>query len=66
MLAFNQRSGQALANFDTQIFANLNVGDCIQISPAPYQARLLHPVGYDYFETLRQKLNWNLVPEQKR
>lgn len=66
VLALNHRFGQALASFDTQVFANLNVGDCIQIAPAPYQARLLHPVGYDYFETLRQKLNWNQVPVTRK
>jgi len=23
----------------------------------------LHPIGYSFFGTLRQKMNWNIMPE---
>ena len=50
------------ANFDMQSFAALQLGDRIAIERAPMTIRFLHPVGYSYFATLRQKLHWNEHP----
>ena len=50
------------ANFDMQSFTALQLGDRIAIERAPMTIRFLHPVGYSYFATLRQKLHWNLHP----
>jgi NAD+ kinase len=50
------------ANFDMQSFTALAVGDRISIERAPMTIRFLHPIGYSYFATLRQKLHWNLPP----
>ncbi|MEO8937705.1 MAG: NAD kinase [Burkholderiaceae bacterium] len=50
------------ANFDMQSFAALRLGDRISIERAPMTIRFLHPIGYSYFATLRQKLHWNEPP----
>ena len=50
------------ANFDMQSFTALQLGDRIAIERAPMTIRFLHPVGYSYFATLRQKLRWNEPP----
>ncbi len=50
------------ANFDMQSFTALKLGDRVSIARAPMTIRFLHPVGYSYFATLRQKLHWNAPP----
>jgi NAD+ kinase len=50
------------ANFDMQSFTALQLGDRVSIERAPMTIRFLHPVGYSYFATLRQKLHWNAPP----
>ena len=45
-----------------QSFTALRLGDRISIERAPMTIRFLHPVGYSYFATLRQKLHWNEPP----
>ena len=50
------------ANFDMQSFTALQLGDRVSIERAPMTIRFLHPVGYSYFATLRQKLHWNEPP----
>ena len=47
---------------DMQMFSDLQIGDDIIIQKAPFVARFLHPVGFSYFETLRNKLNWHELP----
>ncbi len=47
------------ANFDMQSFTALQLGDRVSIERAATTIRFLHPVGYSYFATLRQKLHWN-------
>ena len=49
----------ASANFDMQSLASLLHGDRIIVSRSQYQAHFLHPRGWNYFDTLRQKLHWN-------
>lgn len=38
--------------------STLAAGHPIRIEKYPYPLRLLHPLSYDYYETLRSKLNW--------
>jgi NAD+ kinase len=47
------------ANFDMQSFAELRQGDRILVSRSEHQVTFLHPVGYNYYATLRRKLHWN-------
>jgi NAD+ kinase len=49
----------ASANFDMQSLASLMHGDRIVVTRSEHQVRFLHPKGWTYFDTLRQKLHWN-------
>ena len=49
----------ASANFDMQSLASLLHGDRIVVSRSQHRVRFLHPSGWSYFDTLRQKLHWN-------
>jgi len=49
----------ASANFDMQSLASLMHGDRIVVTRSQHQARFLHPKGWTYFDTLRQKMHWN-------
>lgn len=49
----------ASANFDMQSLASLLHGDRIVVSRSQHHVRFLHPKGWSYFDTLRQKLHWN-------
>lgn len=56
----------ASAHFDMQSYAQLAPGDVMRVRRGEHKLTLLHPVGYDYFATLRQKLNWNVMPSEPR
>ncbi|WP_334154292.1 NAD kinase [Tepidimonas sp.] len=47
------------AHFDMQTFTSLLPGDRIAVRRSAHTLRLLHPVGWSYFDTLRRKLHWN-------
>ena len=47
------------ANFDMQSLASLQLGDRVTMRRAGFTARFLHPTGWSYFDTLREKLHWN-------
>ena len=49
----------ASANFDMQGLASLQHGDRIVVTRSEHQVRFLHPKGWTYFDTLRQKMHWN-------
>ena len=49
----------ASANFDMQSLASLMLGDRITVRRSKLHARFLHPKGWNYFDTLREKLHWN-------
>jgi NAD+ kinase len=49
----------ASANFDMQSLASLQHGDRITVKRSQHRVRFLHPRGWTYFDTLRQKLHWN-------
>jgi NAD+ kinase len=49
----------ASASFDMQSLASLLRGDRIVVTRSQHQVRFLHPKGWSYFDTLRQKLHWN-------
>jgi NAD+ kinase len=49
-------------NFDMQTFASLQHGDEIVISRSPHIITFLHPEGWSYYGTLREKLHWNEYP----
>ena len=49
----------ASASFDTQSLASLRHGDRIVVTRSAHHVRFLHPKGWSYFDTLRQKMHWN-------
>lgn len=49
----------ASASFDTQSLASLMHGDRIEVTRSEHKVRFLHPKGWSYFDTLRQKMHWN-------
>jgi len=49
----------ASANFDMQSLASLLHGDRITVRRSQHSVRFLHPKGWTYFDTLRNKLHWN-------
>lgn len=50
---------EASANFDSQSNAQLQQGDRVLVQRSPLVARFLHPLHWNYFDTLREKLHWN-------
>ena len=52
-------------NFDMQTFASLVHGDQITISRSPNCITFLHPEGWSYYDTLREKLHWNEYPSDE-
>jgi NAD+ kinase len=50
------------ANFDMQSLTSLSYGDRIVIKRSEHKITFLHPHGWSYYDTLRQKLHWNEYP----
>lgn len=49
----------ASASFDMHSLASLMHGDRIVVNRSQHHVRFLHPKGWSYFDTLREKLHWN-------
>jgi NAD+ kinase len=49
-------------NFDMQTFASVLHHDRIVIKRSAHTITFLHPQGWSYFDTLREKLHWNEYP----
>lgn len=58
----NYTDDQTQVSCDGQVTLEVLPGDEIIIHKSDNPLRLIHPVGYSYYEVLRSKLNWN---EQK-
>ncbi|NGZ86862.1 NAD kinase [Duganella aceris] len=56
------RGRDASVNFDMQTFASLQAQDQIVIQRSPHAITFLHPEGWSYYNTLREKLHWNEYP----
>jgi NAD+ kinase len=54
----------ASAHFDMQAFSQLAPGDIVRARRGDATVTLLHPIGYNFFATLRQKLHWNVMPSE--
>jgi NAD+ kinase len=57
------RSTRGSVYFDGRDHHTLQAGDRLTVTTAPARARLLHPEGYSYFQTLREKLGWSGAPQ---
>ncbi|GAC1411411.1 MAG: NAD kinase [Burkholderiaceae bacterium] len=49
-------------NFDMQSLASLQHHDRILIKRSAHAVTFLHPEGWSYYDTLREKLHWNEYP----
>jgi NAD+ kinase len=52
------RQSNGMVTCDGQIDLELRTGDIVEISRASHPLRLIHPQRYNYFQVLRDKLNW--------
>jgi NAD+ kinase len=57
------RAREALASIDGHQVIPLNEGDSVVLRRAQDTVRLWHPLDYDYYHTLREKLGWTETPE---
>jgi len=49
-------------NFDMQSLARLELNDRIFVRRSAHAITFLHPEGWSYYDTLREKLHWNEYP----
>jgi hypothetical protein len=49
-------------NFDMQSLSALQVHDRVMIRRSAHTVTFLHPQGWSYYDTLREKLHWNEYP----
>jgi NAD+ kinase len=49
-------------NFDMQSLTSLMHHDCIVVKRSQHTITFLHPQGWSYYDTLREKLHWNEYP----
>jgi NAD+ kinase len=57
------RAREALASIDGHHVIPLAEGDSVVLKRADATVRLWHPLDYDYYHTLREKLGWTETPE---
>ena len=60
------RAVDVRAHFDGFALADLAEGDRLVLQRSAEVVRFVHPPGYRYFATLREKLRWSEVLESKR
>jgi NAD+ kinase len=58
IITLTSNTNQLRVSCDGHDRINLAPGSCIEITKAKKYLRLLHPLDYNYFETLRAKLHW--------
>ena len=54
--------GESSVNFDMQSLTSLSQHDRVLIRRSAHTVTFLHPEGWNYFDTLREKLHWNEYP----
>jgi len=57
------RATRGSVYFDGRDQHTLLAGDHLSVTASPHRTRLLHPVGYSYYRTLREKLGWSGSPQ---
>lgn len=55
---------QPMISCDGKTSVPVNVGQVLRISKYPHLLTLLHPVGYDFYQSCRTKLNWSLYSDE--
>lgn len=54
---------EATVTIDGQTSETLEPGDTVEVSRAAFPLRLIHPINYNYFGILRNKLRWGRGPD---
>jgi NAD+ kinase len=49
-------------NFDMQTFASVQLHDRVVVRRSRHAITFLHPMGWSYYDTLREKLHWHEYP----
>lgn len=57
------RAREAIASIDGHHYIELKEGHSVTLKRAEERVRLWHPLDYDYYHTLREKLGWTETPE---
>ena len=57
-----QGGKETAVHFDMQSNTRAEVGDIVRVRTAASPVKLIHPLHYDYFSMLRQKLHWSTSP----
>jgi NAD+ kinase len=60
------RALDARAHFDGLALADMSEGDRLVLRRSADMVRFVHPPGYRYFATLREKLRWSEKPLERR
>lgn len=55
---------QPMVSSDGKLSVPLNAGQVLRITKHVHDLILLHPLGFDFYEACRTKLNWNLYSEE--
>lgn len=53
-------------NYDSQSFASIRPGDHVIVKRSPNTITFLHPPGWSYYDTLRNKLYWGEVAKREK
>ncbi len=59
-------ANQPSVNYDSQSFASQRLGDRIVIQRSSNTITFLHPPGWSYYDTLRNKLHWGEVAQREK
>lgn len=59
-------ANQPSINYDSQTFASLRLGDRVVIKRAANTITFLHPFGWSYYDTLRDKLGWGETAKREK
>ena len=57
-----QGGKETAVHFDMQSNTRAELGDIVRVRTASAPVKLIHPLHYDYFSMLRQKLHWSTNP----
>ncbi len=60
------RAREAVLSIDGHLHLPLAEGQSVELRRAEASLRVWHPLDYDYFHTLREKLGWTETPESRQ
>jgi len=58
VIMLDYHESKAEVSGDGEFLAEMRAGDRLHIEAAETRVQLVHPVGYDYYDVLREKMHW--------